>query len=76
MEKHVSFFKKKSFGKIKFGNTYKGKNWDDPDVPVDWLEWVASDDCRTSQENKDIARQVLNQRGICEGQLEDDRRKA
>ena len=75
MEEHQSFFKKKDFGKIKFGNTYKGFKWDDPKVATHWLEWVVGEDCMTSEENKEIARQVLRQRKICDGQIEDNRLK-
>lgn len=75
MDKHKSFFKKKEFGKIDFGNIYKGKKWTDKEVSSHWLEYVASDKCFTSEENKEIARAVLQQRGICDGQIEDERLK-
>jgi hypothetical protein len=61
-------FKHKDLGVINFGTTYKGKRWSD--VPVDWLEYVAGPDCRTTEENKEIARQELAQRKIVDGQLE------
>ncbi len=75
MSGHKSFFKKKEFGKIKFGNLYNGKHWTDKDISSHWLKYVASDDCLTTPENKETARAVLQQRGICDGQIEDGRLK-
>jgi len=57
---------KKNFGKINFG-TYKGKEWND--LPKDYLQYLISDECRTSEKNKNIAKQVLSQYDIVDGQL-------
>jgi hypothetical protein len=63
-------FQHKDYGIINFGTTYKGLKWNDPKVPIDWIEYVISDDCRTTTENKEIARKELKQRRIVQGQLE------
>jgi len=63
-----SGFQKKDYGMIKFGIFAYKKKWSQ--VRRGWLEFVVSDDCNTDIKNKEIAQKELEQRRICEGQLD------
>jgi len=58
-------FKRTDHGHIDFGR-YKGSLWSD--ILIDYLEYIISDECHTSQENKNIAKLELNNRNNIEGQ--------
>lgn len=60
-------FQKKDYGKITFGR-FEGMRWDK--LRKDYLEYLISDDCNTLPERKEIARLELEQRRVCENQLE------
>lgn len=66
----MKVFKKQDYGTINFGSTYYGRNWNDPKVDKNWLEYVVSDKCLASKENKEIARKVLIQKRVVDGQIE------
>ena len=50
-------FNRKNNGVIHFGK-FKGRRWDTLDI--EYLEFIVSDKCYTSEENKDKAREELN----------------
>lgn len=56
------------YGTINFGVRFKGKKWSE--VPTDWLKYVMTDDCWTTDENKATAKKVLGQANLIKGQLE------
>jgi hypothetical protein len=58
-----------NLGIIDIGDIYRGKRWDDPDIKISWLEYVVSDDCLTSESNKEKARIMLQQRRYHEDQM-------
>ncbi len=58
--------KKSNYDKINFG-LFKGKNWND--LPTHYLEYLVSDKCMTYQSNKDIAKKVLQNKKIIDGQI-------
>ena len=47
---------------------YDGVKW--CEMPEWYLEYLITDECNTSENNKMIARQELHQRRICDGQFE------
>lgn len=55
------------FGKVGFGK-FKNKYW--VDIDPDYLQWLLTDECQTSPENKATARAVLKQKGLISGQFE------
>ena len=57
----------KDFGIINFG-VNKGQKWNEQHRH--YLEYLISDECMTSEANKEIARQVLKQKNLIKGQLE------
>ena len=57
---------KKDFGVIDFGK-FKGEKWDD--LKIDYLEYLISEECNTSEENKRIAKKVLENKKVLDGQL-------
>ena len=57
----------KDFGLLDFG-VNKGQKWSEQHRH--YLEYLISDECLTSESNKEIARQVLRQKNIIKGQLE------
>ena len=62
----MNIFTKKDFGEISFGK-FAGQKWSE--VPVHYLEFLISDECYTSKENKEIAKQELHQRETINGQI-------
>jgi len=63
----MKILKRVDLGIVKFG-VFKGKKWSD--LNKHYLEYVISIDCNTKQENKEIAKQELNQRTFLDGQIE------
>jgi len=57
--------KKVDYGVIYFG-VHRHKKWND--LPIDYLEWLLTDECNTSKENKETAYKVLKQKRDHEGQ--------
>ena len=63
----MKVFEKIDFGIINFGN-FKNKKWSE--VPKKYIEYLISDECLTSEFNKNIAKQELKQRDVLDGQIE------
>ena len=59
--------KKIEYGFVPFGK-FKGNRWSS--LPKDYLSFIISDDCYTSQANKEIAKKELQQREVVDGQEE------
>jgi len=55
-----------NYGIIDFGTKFKGKKWNE--VPKHWLEYIISDECYTTEENKNIAKKILINWSVCKGQ--------
>ena len=63
----IKVFNKTDYGAVTFG-VYAGKPWSQ--VPKDYLVYICSDECRTSEQNKAIAKKELLQRDVLDGQIE------
>ena len=59
-------FHRKDFGVIDIG-IYAGKSWED--LPINYLEYLISEECNTNKINKEKAKQELKQRKIADGQI-------
>ena len=62
-------FKKEDLGLITFGK-FKGFHWNAPCITDNYLQYIISEECNTSLENKEIAKKALLQNKICDGKLE------
>ena len=60
----VKEFIKADHGTIYFGKKFNGFKWNDKRVTKDWLEWVLTDECLTTAENKNKAKKELLNRPI------------